>query len=769
MRGFRASATTWRRPPAPATTSGSAWRMYRSILGAHASILISLCLFATAPWLGKSWVTSGMAIPRGFIAIVLLVTAFEVFRHGEQMRHLVLLVITFVLATPWLGLHPVPNDVTVGMVLSAVGLMAARLLWLPIALSLVVVCAGAHVLTIELLQITGAGLTLDSMVLALSTASAAVSFVNALQASAVATERVALTNQHRELELAREVTERDAKGLSQRVLHDDVLGTLHLIADGSASVERIRRQCAEAVEKLRSVLDRASALEPSQADILDHDLVGLPGPYARLVHAIRAASPIAVELEVEGRRGRLPVVSADRFAVLQRAVLEGVRNAARHGGAQTVTLFLRADRRLIQVEVRDRGVGLAEGTTDGFGLTESVRLPLAAVGGSADLSGRAGGGTALAMAMPRQDASEVGDLERAHVLTTASLGPIQKLSRAVALPLAVAWTVVAIHSTLLHPETAPQLILCLGWLIATWLIVRRVERRAPTAMWVIGMGSALVTLQIAGLVMMAPGAMLDFRSWSIGMSALPLVVFVLNLPVRVGAVALSLHPAIVLGASLVQPELSAGLIPWGSLNAVVTCPVPSLVLGWLIRRQGLRLQVEQAREFELEHEAAVRQWRAATAQLFLAHVRRDVLPWLMDVASGKLEAAAAETREHARLLAVAARDDLYAPGFFDEGLRRDVARFREQGGTVELRAGLSPGASGRTIGRVLAELLPLSSGHRIIVSPPVDSEPRVRISVVPAPLAPAIEHLSGRLGAPIATDVDEFRAVLLVEDIPVSG
>lgn len=766
---MRWNATSWRRPPAPTSTSGSAYRMYRSILGAHASILVSLCLFSIAPWIGKPFITTGMAAPRAAIAVVLLFTAVDIFRRGERTSHLVLLVATFLLATPGLALHGVQNDSTVGMVLSAVGIMAARLLWLPVALALVAACAGVHTLTVEVLDLAAGGLTLDSMVLALSMASAAVSFVNALQASAIATERIAITNQHRELELAREATERDAAGLSQRVLHDDVLGTLHLIADGSAPPDRVRQQCAETVAKTRSVLDRAGTHEAAIRDAIDHDLMGLPGPYALMVQQIRASAPVMIDVEVEGRLGRLPVLSADRFEVLQRAALEGVRNAARHGRVQRVTLTLRGDRRELHLEVRDRGVGLSGAARDGFGIDQSVRRPLASIGGTAELRSNAGDGVTLALSVPRQDVSDVSQFELAHALTTASLGPIQKLSRSVALPLAGAWTVVAVHSTITHPGTAPQLAVAVGWLVATWLIIRRVERRAPDAAWVAAMALFLVVLQIAGLMAMPPGAMLDFRSWSIGMSALPLVVFVLNLPIRVGAAALALHPAIVLAAAMVRPELTDGLVPWGSLNAVVTCPVPSMVLGWLIRRQGLSLQVAQAREFELEHEAALALWRSATAKLYFAHVREDVLPWLADVAAGTRSVEGPEAREHARLLAVAARDDLYAPGFFDESLRHDVAKFREGGGTVELRAGLAPGGAGRTIGTVLAELLPLSGGHRIIVSPPADNEPRVRVSIVPAPLAHAIDHLCGRAGSRVAADVDEFRAVLLIDDVPVSG
>ena len=282
------------------------------------------------------------------------------------------------------------------------------------------------------------------------------------------------------------------------------------------------------------------------------------------------------------------------------------------------------------------------------------------------------------------------------------------------------------------------------------------------------MAFLLLALQVAGIVMMPPGAMLDFRSWSIGMSALPLVVLLLNLPLRIGALVLVVHPAVVIGAAALRPELSEGIFPWGSLNAVVTCPVPSLLLGVLIRRQGRSLEAEKARERALAHEDARREWRAATAELYFAHARAEVLPWLQQISTGEATIDA-RTRERARLLAVAARDDLYAPGFFDDSLRSEVARFREDGGTVELRAGLTPGASQRMVGRVLADLLPLSRGHRIIVSPPADREQSVRISVVPAPPEVYLDRLGAELNGSLSADVDDFRAVLLIDDLPNSG
>ena len=102
-------------------------------------------------------------------------------------------------------------------------------------------------------------------------------------------------------------------------------------------------------------------------------------------------------------------------------------------------------------------------------------------------------------------------------------------------------------------------------------------------------------------------------------------------------------------------------------------------------------------------------------------------------------------------------------------MRQQVAAFRQASGIVELRAGLTPGASRRSVGRLIADLLPLSSGHRIIVSPPADTQTRVRISVVPAPAKEQLDLLGDRLDGSLHADVEDFRAVLLLNELPVSG
>lgn len=742
--------------------------MYRSILGAHATILLSLALFTCLPLTGHTLPPGPALLARCTVGGVLLATAGVVASRGEHRANLAVLAATFLLVTPFLGDRSLPNDATVGMLLSACGVMAARLLPLVKALGLVTTLSMVHTATLTLLDLPSAGLSLDATVLSLGTASAAVGFVNAMQVRASETERITEANRRRELEVARGEAELAARATSRRVLHDDVLGTLHLVSDGIAAADRVRTQCRATAAAVRRVVGDEVETEVPVDDAGDAGPAGLPTAYAVLVGEVLASAPVPVEVSVVGRAARLPALPDEQRAVAVRALAEGVRNAVRHGRADRVSLRISTDRRGVRLELLDRGVGLVSQPRRGFGLVESVERPLATIGGSAALLARPGGGAALVLTLPR-DPGQGGRVRSAHGLTTGGLGSVRMLSRAVAVPLGLAWCVIAAHSVASAPGTWASLVVGVGWLALTTVIVRRSERRSPDPLWVGAVALATLLLQVVGIALMPPGAMLDFRSWSIGVSALPLVVLVLVLPVPVATAVLSCHLLVVLGAAVVRPDLTGGQVPWGSLNAVVTCPVPSMVLGSLIRRQGRSLVRQQEHELALAHRLAGEQWQVAMADLYLAHVRQEVLPWLEEIADGRRDPSSPDAAARSRLLAVAARDDLYAPGFFDDELRADVAYFRSRGGTVELRAGLVPGGFQRPVGRVLRGLLPVSAGRRIIVTPPVAPERQVRISVVPAPHVGDLERLRTGVDGGFATDVDAFRAVLLVEDLPVSG
>jgi signal transduction histidine kinase len=103
---------------------------------------------------------------------------------------------------------------------------------------------------------------------------------------------------------------------------------------------------------------------------------------------------------------RTEVVLADDPSVddtvaraLGGAVAEALTNAAKHGGARTATVYVEADEPAgLFCSVKDDGNGFdTAATTEGVGLTSSVRGRIAEVGGRVEVDGRPGRGAEVRM------------------------------------------------------------------------------------------------------------------------------------------------------------------------------------------------------------------------------------------------------------------------------------------------------------------------------------------------------------------------------------
>ncbi len=86
-----------------------------------------------------------------------------------------------------------------------------------------------------------------------------------------------------------------------------------------------------------------------------------------------------------------------------RITREAIANAARHGGADHVSVSLRPTTEGVSLRVRDDGCGIpytADGTSpEGFGL-RSMRERAAAIGGYLTVQPRESGGTDLEVVLP---------------------------------------------------------------------------------------------------------------------------------------------------------------------------------------------------------------------------------------------------------------------------------------------------------------------------------------------------------------------------------
>jgi signal transduction histidine kinase len=119
----------------------------------------------------------------------------------------------------------------------------------------------------------------------------------------------------------------------------------------------------------------------------------------------------AIAQELRDRFAITITVNADPHANLPgdaqehvtRIAREAIANAARHGGADNVTVSLRPNTDGVSLCVRDDGCGIPrmsdEGTPEGFGL-RNMRERATALGGHLNVAPRKGGGTELEVMLP---------------------------------------------------------------------------------------------------------------------------------------------------------------------------------------------------------------------------------------------------------------------------------------------------------------------------------------------------------------------------------
>ncbi|HEX8930214.1 MAG TPA: PspC domain-containing protein [Actinomycetota bacterium] len=172
-------------------------------------------------------------------------------------------------------------------------------------------------------------------------------------------------------------------------LHDSVLHTLALIQRADAPMEVVtlaRRQERE----LRSWLYEEPA--PPQQERLKSAVEALASRVEEL-HAI------AVDVVVVGDE---PLDERSRAVVL--ACQEAAVNAARHSGVTTVSVYVEAEPDGITAYVRDEGKGFDPDAVppDRRGIRDSIRGRIERQGGTVTITSEPGGGTEVAIQLPRE-------------------------------------------------------------------------------------------------------------------------------------------------------------------------------------------------------------------------------------------------------------------------------------------------------------------------------------------------------------------------------
>lgn len=186
---------------------------------------------------------------------------------------------------------------------------------------------------------------------------------------------------------------------ASRVMHDTAIQTLEAIAltattrrDGDPVMRDIARMALSEVSRLRAgYLDRASA-----SDLELH---------AALAESVEIARARGLTVLLSIRDHSVAALQGPDISACVAAVGEALSNVLRHSGTDVAVVELSTTPERIQVLVADSGSGFdPEEVPDGFGMRESIRGRLAAVGGGADVKSTPATGTEVVLWIPRRTA-----------------------------------------------------------------------------------------------------------------------------------------------------------------------------------------------------------------------------------------------------------------------------------------------------------------------------------------------------------------------------
>jgi signal transduction histidine kinase len=184
-------------------------------------------------------------------------------------------------------------------------------------------------------------------------------------------------------------------------LHDTVGAMLFTLGAG------IRRLGVEPGldEEIRSRLSIINQQAVEAAAALRGSLRVLSAPHEQVALGVAVREHCRAFAERTGTPARmitlteLPALSNSRIAALADAVREGLLNAEKHAGAESVVVSLFATGGGVAVTVSDDGVGLAEPAADGLGL-RAVTDRLGRIGGRVTISSNEDGGATLQAWIP---------------------------------------------------------------------------------------------------------------------------------------------------------------------------------------------------------------------------------------------------------------------------------------------------------------------------------------------------------------------------------
>jgi signal transduction histidine kinase/phage shock protein PspC (stress-responsive transcriptional regulator) len=184
-------------------------------------------------------------------------------------------------------------------------------------------------------------------------------------------------------------------------VHDSVLQTLALLQARAADPAAVRRLARQQERDLRDWLYGAGAT----AGRSDGDPVSFTRRLRTSCAEVEDDFGVEVEVVTVGDTA-LDAAAAtaddDRLTALLGAMRESIVNAAKHSGANAISVYAEGEPDQVSVWVRDRGKGFDPDTVpeDRRGLRDSVRGRMQRAGGTAQIRTSPGGGTEVELSLP---------------------------------------------------------------------------------------------------------------------------------------------------------------------------------------------------------------------------------------------------------------------------------------------------------------------------------------------------------------------------------
>ena len=424
----------------------------------------------------------------------------------------------------------------------------------------------------------------------------------------------------------------------ERSLHDTALNTLETIAshgdhlDPAAVVER----CRSDVFRLASW--RSEAVIHSLSEVL----TGLEAHGRRL--------GLVVEPTLVGGRPADPVTTGTPaaadvpqpvLAAMARAGAEALTNVAKHAHVTHATVLVSQDSDGVQVFVADDGVG-SGATSDGFGVSRSIRERMGAVGGQARIGpGANDRGTVVllewhpASAAKQQPGSDLLLRMAGVVLMMATF-----LAGGAAALVVLGWSAYAHPGLALAAAFAPVL-------IGAVLLGDAREGRRLGAMHVIAACATYVAVSAAALLadpycssLLGEGVMIDARA--------PMMAILLLLAPRPGVLAAIVATVGVAHAMASLAWNDRWLLCGPATASAGVYVISALAASWLFVRRIDRVSAELAgardeavaAQIRTSRELAVR----AEEELWVADTLAWVQELLQDIAEGRADPTDAQVR-----------------------------------------------------------------------------------------------------------------------------